>query len=628
MIKNIEITKFAKSGLKATLKGFPKRYKLFGCDTETCNGEPLSLQIYDGNINEEVFFSWVNKDTVLDTFLDYIKEHIDEKHPNIFYFHNLSFDLAVLLYSRLDYFSEKAHLVCDYKGFHFDCLYGSTTFMKIRYKGTMCWIVDSLSFMGGGSLEKWAKTLDLPFKKLEHPKGLGTTDYSKLPDTSKLKKQFIEYSKADVLTEYYLGDWILKQHKIYNVSLAVSSANFSAKVFRKSYLPLDDNIPFPPSKCVRDSILSYHGGRNGYYWDRPAIFENCCELDISSSYPYAMVSMPNFVDCEYRQVTKYIEGYDGIYNIVGEYDSPCKYPPFFTHDLREFNKGESYSVWITSYEYREGLADGTLTAKNHRIISGWIVIPSKRNPENPFKKFVLEFYNKKEIKGLDKGERQMYKLILNSLYGKFIQTNLDEQLIVQSKVVTHDMINLRNYIHKNDDGSIDIIANGTDKHYFIAGGLFQPMIATLITGFGRAYLHRLEHKYQAIHSSTDSVKFSADRLPIEKIESYKRKLEGNKDKGILGDCCVEVIGKCIILRNKLYLHYNKDGIIEKQAFHGFSGHSKELLQIINTKNCDYTINKIMKIRESFRQGYKPLVMTELKKTLDIDLSKIEIVRNY
>lgn len=627
MIKNVQISRFAREGLKATLKGFPKRYKLFGCDTETCNGEPLSLQIYDGNRDKKVFFAWCDRNNILDTFLDYIKENIELKHPNIFYFHNLAFDMAVILYSKLDFFSTKAHLVCDYKDFHFDCLYGSTNFMKIRYKQTMIWVVDSLAFMGGGSLEKWAKTLNLPFKKLEHPKGLGETDYSKLPEKSKLKKEFIEYAKTDVLTEYYLGEWILKQHQNYNVSLAVSSANFSAKVFRRSYLPLDDNIPFPPQKCCRDSMLSYHGGRNGYYWKNPAIFENCCELDISSSYPYAMVSIPNFVDCKYQYVDKYIEGYDGIYNVVGKYNT-CKYPPFFTHDLKELEQGEDYNIWITSYEYREGLADQTLTQDNHRIIGGWIVIPSSRKPENPFQKFVYEFYNKKEIKGLDKGERQMYKLILNSLYGKFIQTNLNEEETLNVANVNPSFVRISDYMHKNKDGSIDIINNTKDKHYFISGGLFQPMIATLITGFGRAYLHRLEHKFQAIHSSTDSVKFNANRLPKEKLDSYKRKLEGNKDKGILGDVCVEVIGKCIILRNKLYLHYNKDGIIEKQAFHGFSGHSQELLQIINTKNCDYTVRKILKVRESYRQGLKPLVMTELKKNLDVDLSKIEIVKRY
>ena len=154
------------------------------------------------------------------------------------------------------------------------------------------------------------------------------------------------------------------------------------------------------------------------------------------------------------------------------------------------------------------------------------------------------------------------------------------------------------------------------------------MIATLITGFGRAYLHRLEHKYKAIHSSTDSVKFNADRLSEDKRASYQRKLDGNKDKGVLGDVNVEVIGKCIILRNKLYLHYNNEGVIEKQAFHGFAGRTQELLQVLNSKNCDYTVKKILKVRESFRQGLKPLVMTELKKNLDVDLSKFEVVDNY
>ena len=74
--------------------------------------------------------------------------------------------------------------------------------------------------------------------------------------------------------------------------------------------------------------------------------------------------------------------------------------------------------------------------------------------------------------------------------------------------------------------------------------------------------------------------------------------------------------------------YNQEGVIEKQAFHGFAGRTQELLNVLSSKDCNYTVNKIMKVRESFRQGLKPLVMTELKKQLDVDLSKIEIVTNY
>ena len=34
------------------------------------------------------------------------------------------------------------------------------------------------------------------------------------------------------------------------------------------------------------------------------------------------------------------------------------------------------------------------------------------------------------------------------------------------------------------------------------------------------------------------------------------------------------------------------------------------------------------IREAFRQGLQPFMMTELKKELDVDLREIEIVKNY
>ena len=141
------------------------------------------------------------------------------------------------------------------------------------------------------------------------------------------------------------------------------------------------------------------------------------------------------------------------------------------------------------------------------------------------------------------------------------------------------------------------------------------MIATLITGFTRVYLHRLEHKYQAIHSSTDSIKCNVNRL------------EKNLPKG-LGTYKLECVGDCLILRNKLYLHYNDKGEIKKFALHGFSGKKEQLLELVTNKKNTYKVNRMLKVREAYKQQLKPLMMTEQDKILDVDLSVIDVKEDY
>jgi hypothetical protein len=132
---------------------------------------------------------------------------------------------------------------------------------------------------------------------------------------------------------------------------------------------------------------------------------------------------------------------------------------------------------------------------------------------------------------------------------------------------------------------------------FKAGGLFSPVIATLITGFVRAYLHRLEHQYQSIHSSTDSIKTFA-------------KLEVDSLPHGLGGLNVEVKGDCILLRNKLYLHYDGAMVLggkpAKYALHGFWGSVDELLAMVAGRRIHYEVEHLYRMKEANKQGKTPL----------------------
>lgn len=198
---------------------------------------------------------------------------------------------------------------------------------------------------------------------------------------------------------------------------------------------------------------------------------------------------------------------------------------------------------------------------------------------------------------------------MNSLYGKTIQA-----------------VELVNEDTKDSDYETEIDAEGKlhvkrVNKTFRAGGLFNPFIATLITGKVRAMIHTLEHKFKALHTATDSIK---TLLPVT---GCSNELGGYKH---------EVTGTCLLFRNKLYLHFAKDYShcshdpkevkifhhgqhLCKFALHGFTGRAKDLMGLYHTREKKYKINHLFKIREALIQKQIPLAMVkELERKLNMN----------
>ena len=578
MLKKVYVPEYIYSGIKHNDRCYPKRLTFFGADFETVDGEPYTLTVCDKKLNPDIIF--VNRNNVLDKFLNYFEPRCLSKQVNIVYFHNLQFDISVLLIKYHKHFVGRNTLKIKYKDVYIEAVIGNITFARIMFdKNKKLFIYDSMAFIKG-SLDNITKSLNLKVKKLERPKGLGE---------KKLKtKKFFDYIKTDAIAEYYLASWIIEQHRKYNIRICVSISQFASRVFRHYFLYKWERIKYPPKEVVEGSILSYHGGKNGFYLDSPTIVKNCVEIDINSAYPYAMTKLPNFVSGRYVKVNKLVDKYEGIYKISGRLKD-CKYKIIFDHNFKEI-VGDFKDIWTTSYELKEAIRSKEIEIKK---IEGYVWVEGKasHNPlRNPLKEFVENFWIKKESAKTYE-EKIMNKLILNSLYGKFIQTTRIET----------------DYLLTDDEGRP--IKENSNSEYK-AGGLFNPFIATLITGFVRAYLHKLEHKYNSIHSSTDSIK------TMDKINKLPEGLGGLKK---------EVEGKCVILRNKLYIHYDKNNNLKKYALHGFTGNINDLIKVVENKLNKYKIKRLLKVREAMRQKLKPLVMTELEKELDIDFSKLKII---
>ena len=375
-------------------------------------------------------------------------------------------------------------------------------------------------------------------------------------------------------------------------------------------------VEFPPLDCVRAAELSYHGGKNGFYLDGPQVLDNVSEIDINSAFPWAMRNLPSFIGGQYRKVDSYKAGHAGVYCLTGTVAPTTKYPLLFSHGFRAI-KGPFENVWTTSYETESALSSSEIDITG---CWGWIWEPADVNGPNPFRDFVEHFYKLKDTTPKTDPYHHFYKIALNSLYGKLV-----------GAVEEHDV----DILTADSDGNFN--EKGLESDYkwdealktyvrtskeFVAGQMYNPFIASLITGRVRALIHGLETKYQALHTATDSIK---TLRPVE-------------EKKGLGGWKLECRGRCYLFRNKLYLHFDKTakppdekawnfGLTEngqqltKAAFHGFKGPFRELFdrrrELIKNGEMEYSYTHVVGLREGMKRGETPADFVRRTETMKL-----------
>lgn len=537
-----------------------KERDVFGCDTETINGEPYSFQIVGEGTS---IFVPVSRRSVLNLF---VMEVFKLPNDSILYFHNLEFDLPVLFINYQKHFTDSSFsLVAG--DVRFDILFGKVNHCDIYLGDKKYELVDSLAYFRT-SLAAIAKKFGFE-NKLKKPRRLGEVKYK-----GQELEDFKRYAIRDSEIEFALGKKIQEFHRKYDVANTISAPQLSARIFRTQYIPNKMRIPSNPHEIDIAAVLSYHGGKNGMYV-QPGIYHNVKVYDINSAYPFAMTQIPNFLECSYAYTKRLDRVHQGIYCVSGISHS-VPYSTLFSHNFEpvvgRFNK-----VWITSYELACLISNKILS--EFEIHDGYIVIENPKVKYNPLKSFAEDFY---KLKSTTKGDlREFYKVMLNSLYGKFIQsTNNDTD--------EHDYMDLN---------------NPETKPFFQAGGLWNPLLASLITGYVRAYLTQTEIQYKSLHTSTDSI------MTRKWIRSSVQ----------LGEWSLQDTGTVLLLRPKFYLIWDKNNHLVHYATHGYHGSIPMLLRILRSGKRKYFHHHMMKVRESLRQDVKPLVMKTLWKHINIPM---------
>lgn len=573
--REIAVPVFLKT-LKPIVRRSMKKYFVVGGDSETFEGKPFTLQ-FSHSKGKDVSVLWVDEKNTTKEFLKYCDGLLNLTDQDItIWVHNLSYDMISFFFPLQDIFlSEKFDFKLE-RGWQLSGVYSNVVFARLEKAGRTIWILDTFAYFKT-SLEKLAliHCPDLPKKAF--PKGLGEKKFGKDD------KEFIEYAERDSIITEIVGEYILAQHYESGITVAVSAPHFSSKIFRKEFLKKP--IPLPSKAITFSAIKSYHGGKNNCTKEM-GFYPNVYSLDIVSAYPDAMRQLPSFSNkALYRQVQAndceaITEVPDcGIYRISGNVRE-CDWPIIFDHNFKKVT-GEIKWIWVTGYELNEALLQGEIQLTD---LYGYYYAKDEDLEPSPFVDFVDHFFSLKDNAG-SKAQRDFAKLCLNSLYGKFIQTTKERDA--------------------ETEFTYDVDAECLKETVRTAGGLFNPFIATLITGYVRAKIHNIEHKYRAIHTATDGV------------FSFKKPLKESKE---LGGLKIECKGDLLLLRNKLYIFYVdgkdltkedkekyiksavfNDKYIIKYALHGFHGKVYELEKMYVTGQREYTYTHVNKLRESKRR---------------------------
>lgn len=388
-----------------------------------------------------------------------------------------------------------------------------------------------------------------------------------------------------------------------DITLGVSLAATSFNTYRKYFLK---NVLTIPVDKIPDALLSYRGGRvEPYFLGDEHTFIH--DYDINSLYPYVMK--------RYRYSTEFIREISGINedviaNIKNEarnylfqvdyrYIEPVLRLPVVVKDAegRLIQSYQSKDKWITGRELLYLLDDGAevYVHKGYEF----------RN-EDIFSGFVDYFYAQKEES--QEPARTNYKLLLNSLYGKFGQSKRKTFFISVSDLPD----DVRWIIERHPDkqrlrinGIVYSIYGAYVTNMELEGkAAYNPLIASEVTANARLHNYDIQKRIgfsNVVYTDTDS--FFSTRVVENMVSSSlgdlkeehtgMAKIYDSKDYEIIkpdGTLIWKIKGVSL---NKIEDMYYEDGtqIFEMPVFKGFKNRN-EVMDSVEVWNIRKKLSRL------------------------------------
>ena len=273
------------------------------------------------------------------------------------------------------------------------------------------------------SLDKLTKDFDVEHKKIDFmPKGVKKKDFEYLRELFlKKDKRFYEYADNDSIGLYEVIQKFLQLLDKQNGELGLTLASTSLKTFKKSYL----NNPLKMTNKERNDEmkLAYYGGRTEIFQLYFPEGKYYC-YDVNSLYPFVMrnhyfpISIPRKIGSPNKE---FITEEHGITECKVTCPKNLDMPllPYRYKNKLYFPTGTFAGYW-----------DNVLLAKAYQL--GYKIEPKKGyifQSEKIFKEYVDKFYSLKQNSKKDTSPYILAKLLLNTLYGKFGQSQESDMLM-------------------------------------------------------------------------------------------------------------------------------------------------------------------------------------------------------
>lgn len=603
LASSLVLPPWVENGIRPNHKGSRINKIIYGADTETVHGKPLTLQFFsEQTACDEIHF--VGEDTALKTFLKWCARRVKDCQ-HVVYVHNLEFDLPEFLWGK------HPLLITSGSGGDFDFkigkwritgVYGGPTFAKISDgHHRVIFLVDSFSWYRG-ALSKAANLFCPHLPKLKPVPGLGEKKFTARDSA------FVDYAMRDAVVAYHIGVAIEAFHKLYDLQQCLSVADMAARIFRHRFLTY--TMPLPSREITDAAFLSYHGGKNNLAC-KPGWYDGVTSIDISSAYPWTLHGLPAYSNVKlyrtYRAKGKIERVPDhGVYLVDGTARATA-YPVLFSHSFKPLTNCDVEKVWVQGYELNEAIASGDFKCQRAK---GYWYDAEKDHQAPAFRGFVEDFYQRKETE-TDKPMREMYKFTLNSVSGKLIQTRK------------------RGAMEFTDVDSNETLTASD----LVAGGMFHPWLASEVTARPRARICRMEREWGALHTATDGI-LSTRPLRFSSRD-FDDTLPARKSSRALGRITVEATdAQALIARGKLYVLYGdktekttpskvfKGKHIIKNARHGFQGTVTDLERMMCGTRRTYMVNRPNKLKTSLARGLVVNKFEKKKMTLHLPHMRI------
>lgn len=380
------------------------------------------------------------------------------------------------------------------------------------------------------SLATLSKNFDVETKKQEG------FDSSKI---TRLTKEVISYNRDDCIALFQCIEKYLSNPLIKKSGMKITTASQALAIYKKIYQTTE--IPRLGIKEDDYARRSYFGGRTEIF--KP-VFQSKKETlknyDINSLYPFVMRDN-DFPLCLDYETNSFEKDQLGIYEITIKSPDDIYIPVLGVK--ADCGNGLKYIFpkgvirgYFCSPEINLALKEGYKILKVH---SGKVY----KNGGKIFKTFVNDLYEKRlEAKRDKKGADEIiYKLMMNSLYGRFGMNVWDKEKMVFDD--GSEGITLK-YEFKTSKGRLIRIGSSPSE---MGGFSFSNvLIATFVTSYARCENYKYLKKFQKSIHYTDTDSFFTTETIKEKKELGELKLENESN------CACFILPKTYILEGKKF----------------------------------------------------------------------------